>query len=92
VHPGVVLYAGWVQGYGNVIIIDHGAGYYTLYGHASHLLKHEGATTQKEEVIGHIGDTGSLIGPSLYFEVREGGKPVDPMEWINLPRTDANRR
>jgi septal ring factor EnvC (AmiA/AmiB activator) len=86
IHPGVVIFADWIQGYGNVIIIDHGLGYYTLCGHVSALLRQVGDKLQKGEVIARVGDTGSLVGPSLYFEIRERGKPVDPLEWISLPQ------
>jgi septal ring factor EnvC (AmiA/AmiB activator) len=92
IHPGHVVFADWVQGYGNVIIVDHGAGYYSLCGHASLLLKEAGDDIQAGQTIGYVGETGSLIGPSLYFEIREEGKPVDPLEWIDLSRMNTGRR
>ena len=79
---GRVLYAGWFKGYGNMIIIDHGDNYYTIYAHAEELFKSKGDTVETDEVIATVGDSGSMIGPSLYFEVRHHGKPVDPLKWI----------
>jgi septal ring factor EnvC (AmiA/AmiB activator) len=79
---GRVLYAGWFKGYGNMIIIDHGDNYYTIYAHAEELFKSKGDAVETDEVIATVGDSGSMIGPSLYFEVRHHGKPVDPLKWI----------
>lgn len=82
VFDGVVIYADWFKGYGNLLIIDHGEGYYTLSGHASELLKKVGEQVAEGETIGYVGDTGSLKGANLYFEIRHHGKPVDPVEWL----------
>jgi septal ring factor EnvC (AmiA/AmiB activator) len=82
IYPGFVVFSGWLRGYGNVLIIDHGNGYYTLSGHASRLLKDVGEPVQTGETVAYVGDTGSLRGPSLYFEIRKAGKPVDPLKWI----------
>jgi septal ring factor EnvC (AmiA/AmiB activator) len=82
VSAGRVLYANWFKGYGNMIIIDHGDNYYTIYAHAEELFKSKGDTVETNEVIATVGDSGSMIGPSLYFEVRHHGKPVDPLQWI----------
>jgi len=82
VSDGRVLYADWLKGYGNMIIIDHGHSYYTVYAHAQELFKRKGEPVEKDEVIATVGDTGSLIGPSLYFEVRHHGKPLDPLKWV----------
>jgi septal ring factor EnvC (AmiA/AmiB activator) len=92
VHPGVVAYSAWVRGYGNVIIIDHGDGYYTLYGHASRLVQSVGGQVSRGEVVAFVGDTGSLSGPSCYFEIRKNGKPLDPQKWIRPPRPVAKNR
>jgi septal ring factor EnvC (AmiA/AmiB activator) len=83
VHGGKVLYAGWFKGYGNMIIIDHGGSYYTVYANNEELFKEEGSAVEAGEVIATVGDTGSSLGPKLYFELRYHGKPVDPMEWIH---------
>lgn len=82
VYPGTVLYRGWLKGYGNLIILDHGYGYYTLYGHASELLVEEGERVSAGQGIARVGDTGSLAGPRLYFEVRYQGRAEDPQQWL----------
>ncbi|NWF54823.1 MAG: peptidoglycan DD-metalloendopeptidase family protein [Syntrophaceae bacterium] len=82
VHDGRVLYSDWFKGYGKILIIDHGDGYYTLSGHASSLLKTVGEDVHAGEVVALVGDTGSLKGPCLYFEIRQRGKPLDPLEWL----------
>ncbi|MGD8367322.1 MAG: peptidoglycan DD-metalloendopeptidase family protein [Desulfobacterales bacterium] len=83
VSAGRVLFAEWFKGYGNMIIVDHGLFYYTVYAHAEELFKKKGETVQTGEVIATVGDTGSMIGPSLYFEIRHHGKPLDPRDWLN---------
>lgn len=86
VYEGVVLYADWFQGYGKLIILDHGGGYYTLYAHASELLVKQGDKVESRQVIAKVGDTGSLEGAQLYFEVRNKGKPEDPLSWLESKR------
>jgi septal ring factor EnvC (AmiA/AmiB activator) len=82
VYAGRVLYTGWFRGYGNLIIVDHGSGYYTLYAHAAEVKVKEGDEVTQGQTIGTVGDTGSLQGPRLYFEVRYDGKPQDPARWL----------
>jgi len=82
VYGGQVLYTGWFRGYGNLIIVDHGTEYYTLYGHAAEIKVKEGDEVKQGQMIGTVGDTGSLQGPRLYFEVRHEGKPQDPARWL----------
>ncbi len=82
VKDGLILFAGWFKGYGKMIIIDHGHHYYTVYAHAEELFKDKGDPVESGEVIATVGDSGSISGPELYFEVRHYGKPVDPLEWI----------
>ncbi|MGD8304091.1 MAG: peptidoglycan DD-metalloendopeptidase family protein [Desulfobacterales bacterium] len=82
VYAGKVLYADWFKGYGNMIIIDHGDNYYTVYAHIEEAFKSGGDSVETGEVIATVGDTGSISGPKLYFEVRHHGKPLDPMQWI----------
>jgi septal ring factor EnvC (AmiA/AmiB activator) len=82
VFRGEVLYADWLKGYGNLIIINHGDNYYTLYAHVEELFKKKGDVVEDHEVIATAGDTGSIRGPSLHFEVRHHGKPVDPLKWL----------
>ncbi|MFQ5897727.1 MAG: murein hydrolase activator EnvC family protein [Candidatus Methylomirabilia bacterium] len=82
VYAGKVVYTGWFKGYGNLIILDHGSGYYTLYAHAAEIRVREGDTVPQGQAIGTVGETGSLAGPRLYFEVRHQGRPQDPAEWL----------
>jgi septal ring factor EnvC (AmiA/AmiB activator) len=82
IAPGRVVHAGWFKGYGNIVIIDHGDGYHTLVAHLASMRTAMGESVDPGEVIGTVGDSGSLKGPYLYFEIREKGKPVDPREWL----------
>jgi murein DD-endopeptidase MepM/ murein hydrolase activator NlpD len=82
VYNGRILYARWFKGYGNMVIIDHGNNYYTIYAHAQEIFASKGDIVEMGEVVATVGDSGSMIGPSLHFEVRHHGKPVDPLEWI----------
>ncbi|OQY04225.1 MAG: hypothetical protein B6I22_09880 [Desulfobacteraceae bacterium 4572_123] len=82
VFGGTILHAGWLKGYGNILIINHGDNYYTLYAHAEELFKTKGDTVEQDEVIATVGDTGSMAGVRLHFEVRHHGKPMDPTAWI----------
>lgn len=83
VYRGQVLYATWFKGYGNMMIIDHGNNYYTVYAHVQELFKKKGDYVETYEVIATVGDTASLTGTSLYFELRHKGTPVDPINWLN---------
>ena len=82
VYRGKILYADWFKGYGNMIIIDHGNSYYTVYAHIEEVFKTTGDVVESGEVMATVGDTGSMTGPKLYFEVRHHGKPLDPMQWL----------
>jgi septal ring factor EnvC (AmiA/AmiB activator) len=82
VYRGKILYADWFKGYGNMIIIDHGNSYYTVYAHIEEVFKTAGDVVESGEVMATVGDTGSMTGPKLYFEVRHHGKPLDPMQWL----------
>lgn len=82
VFPGRVAFADWFEGYGLLVIVEHGGGFYTLYAHLDDLRVHQGQRLGQGQVLGGVGDTGSLKGPYLYFEVRRGGQAVDPERWI----------
>ncbi|HEY5387800.1 MAG TPA: peptidoglycan DD-metalloendopeptidase family protein [Thermoleophilia bacterium] len=79
---GTVIYATWMSGYGNVIIIDHGRGISTLYAHQSSLAVGYGTRVTRGQVVGYVGSTGFSTGPHLHFEVRVNGNPVDPMGYL----------
>ncbi|KJS30081.1 MAG: hypothetical protein VR64_17230 [Desulfatitalea sp. BRH_c12] len=83
VAGGQAVYATWFKGYGNMMIIDHGNHFYTVYAHLEEVFKVKGDRVEKDEVIATVGDSGSLLGPALHFEVRHRGEPVDPLKWIS---------
>ncbi|WP_171410209.1 MULTISPECIES: murein hydrolase activator EnvC [Myxococcus] len=82
VAEGTVAYAGALRGYGNLLILDHGDGYHTLMAHLSSITPELGGMVLPGDVVGEVGDTGSLKGAYLYFEVRKGGQAVDPALWL----------
>ncbi|HSM92040.1 MAG TPA: M23 family metallopeptidase [Anaeromyxobacteraceae bacterium] len=82
VAPGRVVHSGWFKGYGNLVIVDHGDGYHTLVAHLASMRTAMGESVSPGDVIGTVGDSGSLKGPYLYFEIRERGRPVDPKGWL----------
>jgi murein DD-endopeptidase MepM/ murein hydrolase activator NlpD len=79
---GVVIAADWQGGYGNAVMIDHGNGLVTLYGHASQLYVVVGQAVQKGQPIAAVGSTGLSTGPHLHFEVRRAGEPIDPVPFL----------
>jgi septal ring factor EnvC (AmiA/AmiB activator) len=82
VMPGTVVYADWLKGYGLVIILDHANGFFSLYAHASKILAKVGEQVGEGHAIGETGDTGMIGENTLYFELREGAEPVDPLHWL----------
>jgi septal ring factor EnvC (AmiA/AmiB activator) len=82
VEEGKLIFSDRVSGYGKMIIIDHGDRYYTIYAHLSRLLKRTGETVRRSEPIALAGDTGSIKGSRLYFEIRKDGKPINPILWF----------
>jgi murein DD-endopeptidase MepM/ murein hydrolase activator NlpD len=79
---GRVVYSGWMDGYGNLVAIDHGRGISTAYGHQSSIAVGNGQTVSQGQVIGYVGCTGHCFGPHLHFEVRINGSPVDPLGYL----------
>ena len=84
VAAGVVRFQGWFRGYGKIVVIDHGSDYFSVSGHLSRVFVEVGDRVQSGDTIGAVGDTGSLAGPGLYFELRRGGEPLDPEQWLVL--------
>jgi septal ring factor EnvC (AmiA/AmiB activator) len=82
VYGGKIVYADWFKGYGNMIIIDHGTNYHTVYAHVEEIFKTTGDIVKTGEVIATVGDTGSMSGTKLQFEIRHHGKPLDPLNWL----------
>lgn len=82
VSGGKVVYSDWFKGYGNLVIINHGEGYHTLYGNLSETFLKAGDIIKEGDVIGKVGASGMLKGPCLYFEVRYKGKPLNPLQWL----------
>lgn len=79
---GTVIYAGWISGYGNAVIINHGGGVQTLYGHNQSLNVSEGQQVSQGQVISYCGSTGNSTGPHCHFEVRVNGEPVNPLNYL----------
>ncbi len=82
VAPGEVVYSDWLRGYGNLIIIDHGQDYMTVYGHNDALYETVGNRVSADTPIASVGASGSMVESGLYFEVRHKGQPVDPLNWV----------
>ncbi len=79
---GQVIHAGWLGGYGNLVVIDHGNGVSTAYGHQSRIAVGSGQAVSQGQVIGYVGNTGHSFGAHLHFEVRVNGSPVNPMGYL----------
>lgn len=81
IRQGQVVFADWLNGYGWVIVVDHGEGFMSLYGHAQTLLRDVGDIVQSGEPIAKVGQSGGQQNPGLYFEIRHKGRAVNPIEW-----------
>lgn len=84
IASGQVVYAEWMRGFGNLLIIDHGAGYLTVYGNNDALHKQVGDRVQGGETVGTVGNSGGNQDSGLYFELRHQGQALDPMKWVSL--------
>lgn len=82
IYDGSVIFSDYFKGYGNMLIIDHGGGYFSLYAHTAKILKKVGTEVARHETVATVGDGDSAKGPLLYFEIRHQGKPVDPVGWV----------
>ncbi len=86
IFEGTVLFTGFLEGYGNLVIVGHGGNYHSLYGHLDEIITSKGKKIRKGQILGKSGDTGSLFGETLYFELRHKGKPVEPASWFKLSK------
>jgi septal ring factor EnvC (AmiA/AmiB activator) len=77
-----VIFSDWFQGYGRTVIIDHGSGLMTVSSHLAEIVTAAGREVAVGEAIGLVGDSGTLEGPRLYFEVRRDGVPQEPVDWL----------
>lgn len=84
VAGGEVVFSDWLRGYGNLLIIDHGSDYLSVYGNNDALLKEVGAAVRGGDVIASVGAGGGVADSGLYFEIRHQGRPLDPMQWVRL--------
>lgn len=85
VHPGRVIFSEWLRGYGLLIIVDHGEGYMSLYGHNQSLLRQTGDWVAAGDGIAVSGSSGGYAQPALYFSIRQKAKSVDPIKWLQRP-------
>ena len=83
IYPGKVIFANWLRGFGLLVIVNHGNGYMSLYARNHALFSKVGDTVTPHDMIATIGNTGGFAGPSLYFEIRHNGIPVDPNLWCS---------
>lgn len=82
IADGRVLFANWMRGFGLLLVVDHGEGYLTLYGHTQTVIPAVGATVRKGETIALVGQSGGQVAPALYFELRVNGNAVNPTQWL----------
>ena len=82
VADGTVVFADWMTGYGNILIIDHGNGYMSLYAHNDGLLREAGDSVKRGQPVATVGTSGGQEAPALYFELRRNGSPVNPAGWL----------
>ena len=87
-YHGRIAFADWLAGLGLLVIVDHGDGYMTLYGYNETILKNAGDWVAPGDVIATVGDSGGQQRAGLYFEIRQGTRPVNPRQWVT--RTPGN--
>ncbi len=85
VCDGQVIFADWFRGYGQLVILSHGEHYYSVYGHASELLKQKGDLVVQGEPLALTGESGSASTTGVYFEVRHRNSAMDPLDWLTAP-------
>ena len=82
VHEGEVVFAEWFKGYGQLVIVNHGEGYHTLYGSLSEIFLRVGDIIKEKQIVGRVGNSGLVNSSGLYFELRYKGKPLNPIHWL----------
>ena len=82
---GTVIVADWYGGYGNAVVISHGGGISTLYGHGTTILVEEGQYVTRGTPVMTVGSTGNSTGPHAHFEVRVNGNPMNPLDYVSIP-------
>ena len=82
VHAGEVAFAGWLRSLGNILIVDHGGGFMSLYAHLDSLTRRTGEKVEPGGSLGRVGTSGGRDTPGLYFEIRRGGNPINPSDWL----------
>lgn len=92
VYGGKVVYADWFKSYGNLVIIDHGQKVISFYAHCDRMLVNKGEYVDRDELIAFSGDTGSLQGPILHFEIRNKREPEDPLKWLQKRSSTSKKR
>jgi septal ring factor EnvC (AmiA/AmiB activator) len=83
VFPGRVDYSGWFKGYGQLIIVNHGSHYFTIFAHLDERMRETGDMVKADEPLGLVGNPGWEAGPGVYFEIRKGSEHLDPNAWLN---------
>ena len=84
IAAGRVVFADWMRGFGNLMIVDHGGSYLSIYGNNEALLKQVGDSLRGGETIASVGNSGGNPESGLYFELRQNGQPIDPLKWVKL--------
>ena len=82
VGDGQVVFADWLRGFGNLLIIDHGDGYLSVYGNNEALLRNVGDRVAVGDIVASVGNSGGIEASALYFELRFQGRPFDPLGWV----------
>ena len=93
VYDGKIIHSGYLRGYGNLIIIDHGQQYFSMISRIADIYIKENTRVKKGEIIGMTGESDKLFGEGLHFEIRRGSKPEDPLVWLkknSLPASPAD--
>ncbi|RWX49225.1 Septal ring factor EnvC, activator of murein hydrolases AmiA and AmiB, partial [Candidatus Electrothrix marina] len=91
VYRGKVVFADYKRGYGNTVIIDHGGNYFTVTARLDEIFIHKGDRVEQDQEIGTSGDIATLYDPGVYFEIRQGNTPLDPLEWLQIDKSSTKK-